>query len=225
MSHGATSTSGTLIDALRAGAPALRPGPRVLPAEQVADVHRARLLAGLAEAAAEKGYSATTIADVVARAQVSRRTFYEQFADKEDCFLAAYDAVSDLLIALIAHAVAGEERPWEERVRAAVEAYLQTLAREPGVTRVFVSDILGAGPEALRRRRAVHRRFAELMQELARVHADGLPPGVALDPDMAVAVVGGVDELVRLAVDEDRAEDLPRLADVATRLVLLALAG
>jgi AcrR family transcriptional regulator len=193
----------------------------VLPAEQVADVHRARLIAGIAEASAEKGYAATTVAHVVARAQVSRRTFYEHFADKQECFLAAYDAVSDILIALIAQAVADEERPWQERVRTGVEAYLEALASEPGVTRVFVSEILGAGPLALRRRRAVHRRFAELLQELALVHADG----ARLDADMAVAVVGGVDELVRLAVEEDRAEDLPRLAAVATRLVLGALDG
>jgi AcrR family transcriptional regulator len=214
---------GALLAALRGGAALLPPGPRVLPPEQVAGVHRARLIAGMAEAAAEKGYAATTIADVVARAQVSRRTFYEHFADKEACFLATFDAVSDLTMAVIAQAVGDDERPWEDRVAAGVEAYLQTLAGEPGLTRVFVSEILGAGPEALRRRRAVHRRFADLLQELARAHAADLPEGAGIDEDMALAVVGGVDELVRLAVEEDRLDDLPRFARIAQRLVLAAL--
>jgi AcrR family transcriptional regulator len=224
MPSAATAPPGDLIAALRGDAALLPPGPRVLGPEQVAGVHRARLIAGMAEAAAEKGYAATTIADVVARAQVSRRTFYEQFADKEDCFLAAYDAASDLLIALIAQAVADERRPWKERVLAGVEAYLHALAGEPGLTRAFVSDVLGAGPEALRRRRAVHRRFADLLVELARRHGEALPAGVQIEPEMAIAVVGGVDELVRLAVEEGRAEDIPRFAGIARTLVLAALA-
>jgi len=213
----------TLIEALRGDARLLTPGPRVLPSQQVADVHRARLIAGMAEAAAEKGYADVTIADVVKRAQVSRRTFYEHFPDKQACFLAAYEASADLVIALIAHAVADERLPWQQRIAAGVSVYLQTLASEPGLTRVFLIDILSAGPEALRRRRAVHGRFAELLQTLASRHRDELPPGYAIEPTMAIAIIGAVNELVLLAVEGGRADDLPRLAEVANRLVLASL--
>src|SRR4051812_42933268 len=82
--------------------------------------HRERLVLGMVTAVAERGYAATTITDVVRHARVSRRTFYEHFADKEACFLAAYDAVSDAVLADIAGA-AEEAAGWESRVLAAVD--------------------------------------------------------------------------------------------------------
>ena len=81
--------------------------------------HRARLTAGLAAAIAEKGYAAVTIADVVRSARVSKRTFYEHFADKEACFLALYVETSDELLELIAATTASAEGPWEGRIGAA----------------------------------------------------------------------------------------------------------
>src|SRR6266704_1168530 len=85
--------------------------------------HRERLVLGMVAAVAERGYAATTITDVVRHARVSRRTFYEHFADKEACFLAAYDAVSDAVLAGIAGATSSSSG-WEERIVSAVRAYL-----------------------------------------------------------------------------------------------------
>ncbi len=217
-------TSHGFIAALRGEAGLLRPGPRVLAPETVDGVHRARLLAGVAEAAATKGYAATTVADIVGRAQVSRRTFYEHFADKDACFLAAYDRCADMLIGLIGQTVETSDAPWHERVELGVSAYLHAMAGEPALTRVFLVDILAAGPQAIARRRAAHRRFAELLLELVERHRDELPAGVSLDPAMANAIIGGVNELVLLAVEDDRAGELPRLADTAARLVRAVLA-
>ena len=81
--------------------------------------HRARLTEGLAAAIAEKGYAAVTIADVVRVARVSKRTFYEHFADKEACFLALYAETTEELLELIGIAVAGARGPWQERIGAA----------------------------------------------------------------------------------------------------------
>src|SRR3954447_26186619 len=92
--------------------------------------HRARLVAGLAASITEKGYAATTIADVVRHARVSKRTFYEHFADKEDAFLALYSALGDRTLTAIAEAAAGDA-PWRERVDASVRAYLELLAEQP----------------------------------------------------------------------------------------------
>src|SRR3954447_11842422 len=127
--------------------------------------HRERLVLGMVAAVAERGYAATTITDVVRHARVSRRTFYEHFADKEACFLAAYDAVSDAVLAGITEAAA-HGATFEERILASVRAYLEALAAEPAIARVFTVDILGAGPAALARRRAVLRRFAAHIQAL-----------------------------------------------------------
>jgi AcrR family transcriptional regulator len=85
--------------------------------------HRARLTEGLAAAIAEKGYAAVTIADVVRGARVSKRTFYEHFADKEACFLALYAETSDELIDLIATSAANAPGSWEARIGAAARAY------------------------------------------------------------------------------------------------------
>ena len=183
-----------------------------------------RLLEAMADSITEKGYAATTIADVVRRAQVSRRTFYEHFADKDACFLAAYDACSDLLMGLIAAVIEESDAPWDERIALAVNAYLGAMTGEPALTRVFLVDILGAGPQALARRRAVHGRFADLLLELVERFRDDLPPGVGLEREMASAIIGGVNELVLLAVDDGLEEALPRLARTATALVRAVLA-
>src|SRR6476661_10824671 len=140
--------------------------------------HRERLVLGMVAAVAERGYAATTITDVVRHARVSRRTFYEHFADKEACFLAAYDVVSDGVLARIAGAEAAASE-WEDRIHAGVRAYLSALALEPEVERVFTVEILSAGPAALAHRREVLRRFAAHIQ--AQV-ADAIAHGAQATP-------------------------------------------
>jgi AcrR family transcriptional regulator len=177
--------------------------------------HRERLVLGMVDAVAERGYAATTITDVVRHARVSRRTFYEHFADKESCFLAAYDAVSDGVLAGIAGAEAGA-RDWQGRILAGVRAYLDALAAEPAIARVFTVEILSAGPAALARRRKVLRRFAAHIQDqVGAAIADGAPV-VPLSDHEALAVVGAIHELVLDALEENRGAELPGLErDVA----------
>ena len=144
--------------------------------------HRDRVVLGMVAAVAERGYAATTITDVVRHARVSRRTFYEHFADKETCFLAAYDAVSDSVLAGMAEA-AGRAGAREDEILASVRAYLEALAAEPAVARVFIVDILGAGPAALARRREVLRRFAAHIQARIRQPRDERRPEAPDEPD------------------------------------------
>jgi AcrR family transcriptional regulator len=162
--------------------------------------HRERLVYGMVAAVARRGYAATTITDVVREARVSRRTFYEHFPDKEACFLAAYDALSDGVLGVIATA-AREATTWEERILAGVHAYLQALASRPEVARVFTVEILGAGPAALARRREVLRRFAATIQaevEAARAAGAPVPP---LGDRAALALTGAIHELVLAALE------------------------
>ena len=207
--------------ALRDGLGPLRPGPAVVDAD---GVHRGRLIVAIVDAVAERGYAATTIADIVALAKVSRRTFYEYFADKEACFLAAYDAATDILLAAIGDAF-NAEASWEQRLLAGVEAYLSALAREPSVSRVFLLEVLSAGPHALEHRREVLGRFARQLRELVELGRAADPRIPPLSEPMALAIVGGVNELVLAAVEDDRIGELPLLQRSAAAFVRAVVAA
>jgi AcrR family transcriptional regulator len=189
--------------------------PTILVALGSGGGHPERLVAGMVAAVAERGYAATTITDVVRHARVSRRTFYEHFADKESCFLAAYDAVSDLVLATIEGATA-ERDDWSDRLVAGVRAYLHTLAEAPAVARVFTAEILSAGPTALARRRAVLRRFAAALRAQVDAAADAGAPVRRIGDATALALAGAVHELVLAALEQHRGSELPNLeADIA----------
>jgi AcrR family transcriptional regulator len=200
--------------------------PRVLPRgrhrierEVVLASQRGRLIDAIAAAVAEKGYSAATVADVVGRAGVSRKTFYEHFDDKLDCFLAAYDTGVEVLLARLQVAWA---RPgtFSERLEYAVEAYLGTLADAPDFACTFIIEALAAGPRALERRAAVHARFAAQI-EAARAET-GLPE---LPHETFAAAVGAVNELVAERVRQGRIETLPELAGTVRAIQVRLLAG
>jgi AcrR family transcriptional regulator len=180
---------------------------------------RGRMLEAMAEAVAEKGYPATTVADVIGRAGVSRKTFYEQFRDKEDCFLAAYDTGVELLLDALRGAGSDEE-DLLERARKRTRAYLETLASEPAFARTFMIEVAAAGPAALARRDAVHERFADLLRE--QVQAAGLPE---LPDDIYLAAVGATDLLVPRLVARGRTAEVPQLEDVVLQVQLSLLAA
>jgi AcrR family transcriptional regulator len=218
------TSSSPFVEAIRGPAGVLPPGRRLLSSKLVEQAHRARLIAAMVESAGTKGYQDTTIADVVAGAQVSRRTFYELFPDKETCFLASYEAAAEVLLDIVTAAAGAPELSWPRRVEAGVAAYLNTLASEPAVTRLFLVDILAAGPGALAKRRHVHNRIASVILALVTEHHDELPPGQPVDLPMINALIGAVNELVMLSVEAGDTRDLPRVADTATRLLRAVLA-
>jgi len=186
--------------------------------------HRARLTEGLAAAIAEKGYAAVTIADVVRTARVSKRTFYEHFADKEACFLALYAESSDELLELIATATASARGPWEARIGAAARAYFERVAAEPELIRAALLETQAAGPRARVLRREVQRRYAERLRAFS-LAAEAEEAGIrALTPALATAVVGGLNELMLEAVEAGQAERMGELADAATKLIAAVLA-
>ena len=165
---------------------------------------RTRLLEAVGRAVAERGYAAATIDDVVRRAGVSKKTFYEHFADKEDCFLAAYEAASEELLARVREAHAGDG-DWLERTRAGIVAYLRWLAADPALARVYLVEVAAAGPRALERREALRDRYAELIRE--RRPSD-------LPFEILHAIVAAVDDVVVRHIRESGAEDLPELEPV-----------
>jgi AcrR family transcriptional regulator len=154
----------------------------------VAASQRTRLLEATGRAVADKGYAAATIDDIVRGAGVSKKTFYQHFADKLDCFLAAYEKASDELLEHVRAAEEAANGEWLARTRAGIHAYLRWLAAEPALARVFLIEVAAAGPEALERRERLRDRYAERMRELQV--ANSVPD------EIFHAVVAGADDLV-----------------------------
>ncbi|MGH2853122.1 MAG: TetR/AcrR family transcriptional regulator [Solirubrobacteraceae bacterium] len=103
------------------------------------------------EAVEEVGYARLTVAQVIARARVSRKTFYDLFEDREDCFLAAFNQAVDQLSVLVTEAY--EREPgWRDGVRAGLLALLRFMDEEPGLARICIVEALAAGPRVLKRR-------------------------------------------------------------------------
>lgn len=197
------------------GGAASRPlprGPHNLARDDVLASQRQRMLDAMAETVARKGYAGTTVGDVVAGAGVSRKTFYEHFRDKEDCFLAAFDSGVEALLAAIATAEP-EDATRMGLVRARVRAYLVALAARPAFARTFLIEVFAAGPHALERRERVLARFEDFLRGLhAEVRRDF--PGQPEVRDVVwVAAVGAVNEVVSQHVRDGRAEELPELED------------
>jgi AcrR family transcriptional regulator len=190
----------------------------------VAASQRARLLEAVGRAVAAKGYAATTIDHIVRGAGVSKKTFYEHFADKEDCFVAAYEAAGEELIRHVREAHASAEG-WLETTRAGVAAYLRWLAAEPALARVFLIEVAAAGSRAAEARERLRDRYAALVRELQeRAGGDqGPPPG--LPAEIFHAVVAAVDDIVVRRIREARAASLPELEPVLLYLHVALLAG
>jgi len=190
-----------------------------------AAAQRARILEGMTQAVAEKGYVAATVADAVRAAHVSRGTFYTLFATKEECFLEAYRHGVEVIVDRIEAAVAAERGDWRPKLRAALRAYVDTLASEPRFARTYHLEIHAAGPRAQAERDAVLRRFADRYRrsfEGARRERPGLgvPSGEAL-----FVLAAGADQLVCARLREDRLTADPPLADVLLSCAVAFLEG
>jgi AcrR family transcriptional regulator len=201
-------------------------GPHRLAREEVLASQRARMLEAMAHAVAAKGYAATTVADVVGGAGVSRKTFYEHFQDKEDCFLAAFDVGVGALVNAVERATLEATGEWRNHIRAGVRAYLNTLAAVPDFARTFLIEVLAAGPRALERRAEVHARFAHVLRTLHETYRADHPDEIPELPDeVFIAVVGAVNELVSDRVRKGRTADLLELEPVISYLQIAFLAG
>jgi AcrR family transcriptional regulator len=175
------------------------------------------MLAAMVEAMADKGYVGTSVADVIAGAGVSRETFYQQFGSKLDCFLAAFAVAEEVVVGAMAEAATGDGAP-VERAERAVTAYLDTLAAEPGVARLFLVEVHAAGPEAMRRRAELQRRVVEDLASLLGLEGDD-------DQFTASLVVAGVGALVTLPVVEGDREAIRALRGPILRTVRRLLPG
>jgi AcrR family transcriptional regulator len=179
------------------------------------DAQRARLLVGVTQVVAEKGYAAATVSDIVRAAGVSRSTFYALFDGKEACFLEAFHHGVDVMIDRVKGALrAAGADGWRAQLRAGVRAYLETLAAEPLFARTYLLEIHAAGPNALRARQEALRRFAERYHasfEQARAERPDLKEP---HPDALLMLTAGTEQLVAERVRAGQARRLAELEDV-----------
>lgn len=191
-------------------------GRHGLPRRFIVHNQRERMLLAVAEAVAEQGYATTTVADIIARARLSRRTFYEHFTDKEECFLAAYDTVVEQMLAGVGHAYEQAGDDWAHRVYDGLEAFVSYLVAEPAFARMCIVEVVAAGAEARGRRDAAMRVFVDFLQP-GRAQA---PKGVEVPELAADIVVGGIYEIIYTRLLRDSAEEL---IEMLPQLVYCAL--
>ena len=186
--------------------------------------HRERLIAAMAASIEEKGYRDTTVADVVRIARTSRRNFYEHFEDRDACFLALFDATNEAMMREIADAVQ-PDRPLDEQVDRAVDAYIHNVAASPALYASFVRELPGLGQTGADRGLATLERFAELLVGFVESGRQAQPE-LDLRPltmDTAIIIVGGLREL--LVISLQRGRDMRELRASAQETIKAILGG
>jgi AcrR family transcriptional regulator len=176
--------------------------------DEVGRNQRMRLYGGMIESVSQRGYQATTVAHVIALGGVSRRAFYEHFANKEECFLETYDIVVAGARKRMQEAWAGE-RGWANRLHASVKKLLDDMAAAPEGPRLVLVDSLGIGPRARERMQLAGFTFERLLATALRASPDGI--GV---PQLASrGIVGGVRHIAFIRMLERRERELYGMTD------------
>lgn len=188
---------------------------------------RLRLLDGLEEVLAQRSYAELTIADIVAAARVSRRTFYEHFADKDACLLALCERLSEEVLALVIQEY-DPNGDWAQELRKVTWSYLHSLQQRPALVRSLYLEVLTLGSKGLAIRRRISDRFSEFLILQVDIELSRRSPTCkrALSPALAAAIVGGIHELILHAIEEGRADRLVELQQTIstfTRAVLSSL--
>jgi AcrR family transcriptional regulator len=193
------------------------------PAVDDAD-RRGRILWALATCMADKGYQATTIADIARAGRVSKTVVYAHFRDKEHCLLELYSRATDRVLETVRAAQSEAQTaglPWRERLRAGITAYMEALAAGPAVAWAALVEVQAAGRSALSLRRDVVDRYVDWITEvaagLAEQHPDEVRP---VSRGLVLAAVGGINELMLARVERGDAARLPEDADLATAVVI-----
>jgi AcrR family transcriptional regulator len=197
-------------------------GVRKLPSELIRAVQRERLIVAMLKAVADLGYLETNVQDVIDRGGVSRPTFYEHFANKEDCFLAAFDTSAERLRNKVEEAVRNGGDVWRERVRHGLEALLEFASGEPDTARTMVVEARAASATAVLRRVELMDEFARCLDEQAR---ELLPSVAARTPVTASGVVGGVESLLYSRLCKQEYDRLDALLPSLMYFVVLPYEG
>lgn len=186
----------------------------------IAQIQRARILAAMFDVVSERGAVNVSVAHVVERSGVSRRTFYEAFSDREDCLLAAFEDALALASRRVLPAVATHTK-WRERVRAGLVAFLCFLDEEPVVGRLLIVESLSAGPRTLKRREEVLAKVASVVDE----GRDQSANAAELPSLTGEALVGGAVSLIHARLARSDGKPLSALANQLMSMIVLPYLG
>jgi AcrR family transcriptional regulator len=197
-------------------------GVRKLPSDLVSAVQRERLLAAMLRAASELGYRETNVQDVIERAGVSRPTFYEHFANKEACFLTAFDATAARLRERVGAAADKGGDSLRDRLRFGLETLLHFVATEPEAARTLIVEARAASVEAVMRRDDLLDHFAACIDAQVRELLPGAP---SYSPVTAAGIVGGVEALLYARLNKGETNDLDSLLPSMMYFLVLPFEG
>lgn len=169
------------------------------------ETRRQLILEAMVRVVGHQGYKATSVADVIAEADVSRTTFYKHFADKHECFLAAYDMVTERVLDEVIANCDGEQT-WLERVRIGLTTIVEMFALDPQLARTAIVEVAAAGADARRRHWNAITRFTEFLED-----GEELAGGRELPDNIALMAAGAVSGLIFDELLTGRAERLPQL--------------
>jgi AcrR family transcriptional regulator len=224
-SRPAKSALATGVSAGRTHLDQLRGGKHGLTPEQVASSQRERVQAAMRDLVAEHGYRGVAVAAVLRHAGVSRKTFYELYAGKEECFVAVYEDEMERLLTPVMRAFEGSE-PWVDRLRTALGVLLGGLADDPSAARICFVEVLSAGPLALERR----AQALAVLDPLFSPHdsandrdADGAPTPRARS--FTAGSVGSLAEVLHREIAAGRIDELPALRAQLTDTLALPFSG
>jgi AcrR family transcriptional regulator len=195
-------------------------GRHGLPRSFVETNQRQRILRAVVEVASGTGYGGLTVRDVIMRAGVSRRTFYEHFENKEQAFLAAYELVVTRLAEEVG-ASSSQGKTWCERISLGLATFLDRLSSDPALAHLCVVEVLAAGPAALAGRAAAMDAFRTFLEP----GIEEGPPGLPIPALAAETAIGGVYEVIYTIVLQGRTAELPLLQPDLLQIVLLPFVG
>lgn len=183
------------------------------------EVTRDRLMLAMAESLMEKGFAKTVVADIVKRARVSRRTFYEEFADRGECFLELCNRTTDVSRRLI-DAAADPALPWEDQTSGAVDAYFNFMTAEPRLTHAILFEVYALGERGLAAHRETHHEFTDQMMDLAARARENGAKIREINYATAAAVVGAIYQLIQMMSDDNPRITVDEARQAALDLVL-----
>jgi AcrR family transcriptional regulator len=197
--------------------------PHLSVREELRASQRGRLICAIADSVAEKGYPDTSVADVIALAGVSRRTFYEHFSDKEDCFLAAYDEGAKATYDAMLEAAEGLD-DWRLILDAVLTTWLEFLEADLAFTRAYMVEFWAAGDAARERWMLRRDRTGGLLKTLHKMARKEDPRIVEVSDTVVAAVVGGVNRVLISHVLEHKPEPLTELKADLIAFIKMSLA-
>ena len=187
-----------------------------------AQAFRRRLLDGLAASIEERGYRDTTVADIVRHARTSKRTFYDHFSTKQECFFELLTANNEELVTTLRDAI-DPSAPWQEQVSQAVTAYVQTIDATPAITLSWIRELPALGEAARPMMRRGSGRLAAAIVELSAGPGFSRAGVAPLSPTAAVILVGGLRELTAQTVEDG--DPVAAMIDPAVAAAIALLGG